>query len=144
MTCHRWPAEGCGTGWSTLLWGTATRCLHELQEMVVGEDTDVLAERIAERKGADANEWDRAPTFRCDAERNVLIGVARREDEECALSTHLGSGESLWEISAQRLREIGGRDQQGNTALEEETHDGSQKLEVMEIEGWVDGRVHRR
>ena len=95
MTCHRWPAKGCGTGWSTLLWRTATRCLHELQEMVAGEGTDVLAERVAEREGANTNEWDWAPTLGSDAEGDVPIRVTRDEDEKCALTTHLRRGESL-------------------------------------------------
>ena len=63
--------------------------------MVVGEDTDVLAQRIAEWEGADANEWDRSPSLRGDAEGNILVRVARSEDEKYAIGAHVSGGESL-------------------------------------------------
>ena len=77
------------------MWRTATKCLHELQEMVVGEDANVLAERIAERERASTDEWDWSPTFGGDAERNILMRVAGNEDEKCAVGAHLGGREPL-------------------------------------------------
>ena len=95
VTCHRGPAQGCGTGWSTILWRTATQCLHELQEMVVGEGADVLAERVAERKRTYTDERDWSPPFGGDAERNILMRVAGREDEKCAIGAHLSGRKPL-------------------------------------------------
>ena len=63
--------------------------------MMVGEDTDVLAQRIAKWEGADANEWDRSPSLRSDAEGNILMGVARNEDEKYAIGAHLSGRKSL-------------------------------------------------